>query len=104
MPQPNLQEIRKRSYESTSHYLSSINVSTKVCLVAAFGLLNNLSRMTPYGDVSANGVDPSTIEAKIFSWADGMSATLGDRELCAALLGSFERAVETLRETLRLEK
>ena len=104
MSSDSLEEIRKRSYEATSHYLSSKNVSTKVCLVAAFGVLNNLSRMTPYGDVSANGVDPSCVEAKIFSWADGMSAITGDKELCAALLGSFQRAVETLEQSLKMEK
>lgn len=92
-----LEELEASAFAISSHPLPSKNLSTKTCLVAMFSILNNVSRKTRFGDVCANGVDPSTAEASVYAWADGIAKEIGEPQFQAILLGAFKRAVETLK-------
>lgn len=99
-----LELLIQKSGKIDKHYLRSSNVSTKVLLVATYAVLDTVSRLTKYGEVSANGVDPSVLETKIYCWADGISKQIGDVEFCAVLLGALRRAVTALEAAVGVTK
>lgn len=98
-----LREIRDQAYSVRSHYLKSRNTGTNVSLTAVRSVLDTVSYLTVGADVVANGVDPVSASGRVFSWLDGISAKAGDKQMCAVLLGAFQRAVETLKRETELE-
>jgi hypothetical protein len=91
-----LSEIREHAYKISSHYLTSKHCSTNVSMVFLRSLLDTASRLTPSGSVAANGIDPVSFPAKVFAWADGFAAKVGDEKLCVIMLGALQKAQETL--------
>jgi hypothetical protein len=96
----NLQSAHDNAHQPRVHYLKSPHYSTQAMLATSMSVIDQLSRMAPYGDIDANGVSLNRLEAGIFAWADGMAKRVGDEALAAVLLGAFRRAVVTLERRL----